>query len=117
MGGIFGVVSKENCTSDLYFGVDYHSHLGTKRGGMAVWNGKSIVNAIHNIENVQFRVKFENDLESLAGTMGIGCISDLEPQPITLRSGLGHYAITTVGRVNNIEQIAKDIRKGMHTFS
>ena len=112
MGGIFGVVSKENCTKDLYFGIDYHSHLGTKRGGMAVWNGKSIVHAIHNIENVQFRSKFENDLDALSGTMGIGCISDVEPQPITVRSHLGNYAITTVGRVNNIDVLVKNLLAG-----
>lgn len=105
MGGLFGVVSKGNCIKDLYFGTDYHSHLGTSRGGMAVWNGKGFVREIHNIENVQFRAKFEDDLSSMEGQMGIGCISDAEAQPLTVYSHLGHYAITTVGRINNIQTL------------
>ncbi|MHB1485903.1 MAG: amidophosphoribosyltransferase, partial [Saccharofermentanales bacterium] len=105
MGGLFGVVSKENCIKDLFFGTDYHSHLGTSRGGMAVWNGKGFVKEIHNIENIQFRAKFEDDLSGMEGNMGIGCISDTEAQPLTVYSHLGHYAITTVGRINNIQDI------------
>ncbi|TYQ12897.1 UNVERIFIED_CONTAM: amidophosphoribosyltransferase [Acetivibrio alkalicellulosi] len=106
MGGLFGVVSKNDCTMDLFFGTDYHSHLGTSRGGMAVWTGAGFNRSIHNIENTQFRTKFENDLSSMSGNMGIGCISDMEAQPLTIYSHLGHYAITTVGRINNIKELA-----------
>lgn len=109
MGGIFGVISKESCVTDLYFGTDYHSHLGTVRGGMAVWQGSSFNKAIHNIESVQFRAKFEENLPNLEGNMGIGCISDTEPQPLTVYSHLGHYAITTVARINNIDEIVKEM--------
>lgn len=105
MGGLFGVVSKSSCVTDLYFGTDYHSHLGTSRGGMAVWTGNGFSRSIHNIENVQFRSKFEVDLSAMSGNMGIGCISDNEPQPLTVRSHLGHYAITTVGRINNLADL------------
>ncbi|MCR4400382.1 MAG: amidophosphoribosyltransferase, partial [Syntrophomonadaceae bacterium] len=111
MGGLFGVVSREDCVMDLYFGTDYHSHLGTSRGGMAVWNGTSFNSAIHNIENTPFRAKFEPDLPRLKGTMGVGCISDTEPQPLTVRSNLGTYAITTVGRINNLDAIAEQAFK------
>ena len=106
MGGLFGVVSKNSCVTDLYFGTDYHSHLGTCRGGMAVWTGNSFIRSIHNIENIQFRAKFEADLATMEGNMGIGCISDTEPQPLTVYSHLGHYAITTVGRINNVVELA-----------
>ena len=107
MGGLFGVVSKEDCVMDLYFGTDYHSHLGTSRGGMAVWTGNGFSRYIHNIENTQFRAKFENDLADMSGNMGIGCISDTEAQPLTVCSHLGHYAITTVGRINNMQELVK----------
>ncbi|MDD4327585.1 MAG: amidophosphoribosyltransferase [Eubacteriales bacterium] len=119
MGGIFGVVSRSNCVTDLYFGTDYHSHLGTVRGGMAVWQGKEkgFSKKIHNIESVQFRAKFEDDLSGLDGNLGIGCISDTEPQPLTVYSHLGHYAITTVGRINNIEElVAKSIKANKAHF-
>ncbi len=105
MGGLFGVVSNHSCVTDLYFGTDYHSHLGTSRGGLAVWTGNGFSRSIHNIENVQFRSKFEVDLTAMKGNMGIGCISDNEPQPLTVRSHLGHYAITTVGRINNLAEL------------
>ena len=105
MGGIFGVVSKQDCVMDVYFGTDYHSHLGTSRGGMAIWTGKSFNRSIHNIENTQFRTKFEAELPKSKGNMGIGCISDTEPQPLIVRSHLGNYAITTVGKINNIDEI------------
>ncbi|MDH7498634.1 MAG: amidophosphoribosyltransferase, partial [Syntrophomonadaceae bacterium] len=88
-----------------------HSHLGNSRGGMAVWNGTSFNSAIHNIENTPFRAKFEPDLPRLKGTMGVGCISDTEPQPLTVRSNLGTYAITTVGRINNLDAIAEQAFK------
>jgi amidophosphoribosyltransferase len=105
MGGLFGVVSKEDCVMDVYFGSDYHSHLGTRRGGMAIWDGLSFNRAIHNIENVQFRAKFESELFSLKGNMGIGCISDTEPQPLLVRSHLGLYAVSTVGKANNKDEL------------
>ncbi len=102
MGGIFGVVSKKDCVMDLFFGTDYHSHLGTRRGGMAVYSKETgISRAIHNIENSPFRTKFERDVTEMSGNMGIGCISDMDPQPLIVRSHLGTYAITTVGRINN----------------
>ncbi len=105
MGGIFGVASRSDCVSDLFFGTDYHCHLGTKRGGMAVWNEHGFVRSIHNIENSPFRTKFEHDVEEMSGTMGIGCISDTEPQPLIIRSHLGSFAITTVGRINNADEL------------
>jgi len=97
MGGLFGVVSKGDCVSDLFFGTDYHSHLGTKRGGLAVKNSEGIIRFIHNIENAQFRSKFEEDIVKLSGNRGIGSISDFEDQPVLIRSHLGSYAIVTVG--------------------
>ena len=101
MGGFYGVVSKEDCVSDLFFGTDYHSHLGTKRGGLAVLNGDGFKRFIHNIENSQFRSKFEDDISKLCGPMGIGVISDFEDQPLIIGSHLGVYAIVTVGKVTN----------------
>lgn len=109
MGGLFGVVSNEDCVMDVYFGTDYHSHLGTSRGGMAMWNGSHFGRSIHNIENTQFRAKFESEIKKIKGNMGIGCISDTDPQPLTVRSHLGHYAISTVGRINNLEAIAERV--------
>lgn len=108
MGGLFGVVSKKDCVMDLFFGTDYHSHLGTRRGGLAVYNSIDGFNrSIHNIENSPFRTKFENDVNEMQGNMGIGCISDTEPQPLIIRSHLGNYAITTVGRINNMDKLIK----------
>ena len=108
MGGIFGVVSKTSCVLDLFFGTDYHSHLGTKRGGMAVFGESGFNRAIHNIENSPFRTKFERDVDELEGNIGIGCISDTEPQPLLVNSKLGSFAITTVGRINNLDEIVAD---------
>ena len=108
MGGFFGVASKTDCVFDLFFGTDYHSHLGTKRGGMAVYGEDGFQRAIHNIENSPFRTKFERDVDEMKGHMGIGCISDTEPQPLIVRSHLGNYAITTVGRINNLEELVKE---------
>ena len=106
MGGVFGVAAGDNCITDLFFGVDYHSHLGTRRGGLAVYNEKAgFERAIHNIENSPFRTKFERDVDEMAGPLGIGCISDTDPQPLIVRSHLGTYAITTVGRINNLEDL------------
>ncbi len=108
MGGIFGVVSKQDCVEDLFYGTDYHSHLGTRRGGMTVLNAGGFERAIHNIENTPFRSKFENDVQEMSGRMGIGCISDTEPQPLIIRSHLGDYAMTTVGRINNTQQLVDE---------
>ena len=109
MGGIFGVASRSDCVFDLFFGTDYHSHLGTKRGGMAVFDmEKGFQRAIHNIENSPFRTKFERDVDEMKGNLGIGCISDNEPQPLMVRSHLGNFAITTVGRINNVDELVKN---------
>ena len=107
MGGLFGVASKADCVMELFFGIDYHSHLGTRRGGMAVYGEDGFQRAIHNIENSPFRTKFEKDVSEMKGLTGIGCISDSEPQPIMVRSHLGSYAITTVGRINNMDELVE----------
>lgn len=113
MGGFFGVVSDKNCITDLFFGVDYHSHLGTRHGGLAMYHDGRFTNAIHEIENSPFRTKFEKDADELMGNMGIGCISDNEPQPLLVQSHLGSYAITTVGLITNKEElVAKTFAKG-----
>jgi len=114
LSGFFGVVSKQDCVMDVYFGTDYHSHLGTSRAGMAVWSGSGFNMSIHNIENTQFRSKFESELPRIKGNMGIGCISDTEPQPLTVRSHLGQYAITTIGKINNLNEIAKQAFKSQN---
>lgn len=116
MGGIFGVASKNDCSLDLFFGVDYHSHLGTRRGGIAVVNAEGkIQRVIHNIQNSPFRTKFENDMEDLKGNIGIGCISDFEPQPLTVQSHLGSFAVTTVGIATNRDELVEEILKDGHT--
>ena len=107
MGFFFGVASKGDCVFDLFFGVDYHSHLGTRRGGMAVLGENGYNRSIHNIENSPFRTKFENDIHNMKGNLGIGCISDFEPQPLLVKSHHGTYAITTVGKINNLHEIEK----------
>lgn len=109
MGGFFGVASKNDCVFDLFFGTDYHSHLGTRRGGMAVYGRDGFDRAIHNIENAPFRTKFEKEVNDMKGNLGIGCISDYEPQPLIVRSHHGTYAITTVGKINNVDDIVKKI--------
>lgn len=115
MGGFFGVASKTNCTLELFYGVDYHSHLGTRRGGMATHGKNGFHRAIHNIENSPFRTKFERDVEELTGNLGIGCISDYEPQPLLIQSHLGSFAITTVGKINNVEELLKYVYENGHT--
>lgn len=106
MGGFFGAVSKQDCVLDIFFGVDYHSHLGTRRGGMIVYDKEvGFQRQIHNIENTPFRTKFEKDLQDFQGCSGIGCISDTDPQPLLVRSHLGLYALTTVGIINNAEEL------------
>lgn len=109
MGGFFGVVAKEDCMFDLFFGTDYHSHLGTRRGGLAVYGEKGFDRSIHNIENAPFRTKFDKDVQEMEGYMGIGCISDYEPQPLIVRSHHGTYAITTVSKINNTDDIVNTI--------
>ncbi len=111
MGGFFGVASKQDCVLELFYGVDYHSHLGTRRGGMAVYGKDGFNRAIHNIENSPFRTKFERDVEELKGNLGIGCISDYEPQPLLLQSHLGSFAITTIGKINNQDEILEKAYK------
>ncbi|NLF99171.1 MAG: amidophosphoribosyltransferase [Lentisphaerae bacterium] len=109
MGGFFGVVAKEDCVTDLFFGTDYHSHLGTMRGGMAVLSDKGFQRAIHDISNSQFRTKFENDFRRFEGKAGIGVISDNEDQPLIISSHLGVYAISTVGVITNIPPLVKEL--------
>ena len=110
MGGLFGAVSKRDCVLDIFFGVDYHSHLGTRRGGMAIYDAEEgrFQRQIHNIENSPFRTKFEKDLSDFHGCSGIGCISDTDPQPLLVRSHLGLYAITTVGIINNTDALIQE---------
>ena len=109
MGGFFGVVSKRTCISDLFYGTDYHSHLGTKLGGLVFFDkDKGYQRQIHSIENTPFRSKFEKDLEDMNGTVGIGCISDTDPQPLLVRSHLGLFAISTIGIINNAEELINE---------
>ena len=118
MGGFFGVTSKRECVLDLFFGVDYHSHLGTRRAGMAVYDEeKGFYRQIHSIENTPFRTKFEKDLPEFKGCSGIGCISDSDPQPLLVRSHLGLYAIAMVGMINNADELIEDFFcDGGHQF-
>lgn len=109
MGGFFGVASKDDCLFDLFFGTDYHSHLGTRRAGMAVYGEDGFDRAIHNIENAPFRTKFDKDMRQMKGYYGIGCISDYEPQPLIVRSHHGTYVITTVSKINNAQEIVDRI--------
>ena len=109
MGGFFGVAAIENCIFDLFFGTDYHSHLGTRRAGMAVYGENGFCKSIHNIEGTPFRTKFDHELDQLDGYMGIGCISDFEAQPILVRSHHGTYAITTVSKINNANELVEEI--------
>ncbi len=108
MGGFFGAISRRDCVLDVFFGTDYHSHLGTRRGGMAIYDpAAGFQRQIHNIENTPFRTKFESDLKEFHGCSGIGCISDTDPQPLLVRSHLGLYAITTVGIINNADALVE----------
>ena len=113
MGGFFGAVSRKNCKYDVFFGTDYHSHLGTKRGGLAFYDAeKGFQRQIHNIENTPFRTKFEGDLLKLDGTIGLGCISDTDPQPLLVRSHLGIFSISIVGLISNTDKIVADTFSG-----
>ena len=109
MSGFFGVASKEDCVFDLYFGIDYHSHLGTRRGGMVVYGEGGFDRSIHNIENAPFRTKFDKDMQKMKGYFGIGCISDYEPQPLIVRSHHGTYAITTICKINNVDELVEKL--------
>ena len=111
MGGFFSVASKDDCLFDLFFGTDYHSHLGTRRGGMVVYGENGFDRAIHNIENAPFRTKFDKDMQKMKGNYGIGCISDYEPQPLIVRSHHGTFAITTVGKINNAKELTEEVFK------
>lgn len=115
MGGFFGVASKEDCVLELFYGVDYHSHLGTRRGGMATYGHEGFNRAIHNIENSPFRTKFDGDVSEMKGYLGIGCISDFEPQPLLIQSSLGSFAITTVGKVNNYQELLNQLYTRKHS--
>ena len=109
MGGFCGVTATEDCTTDLFFGTDYHSHLGTHRGGMAVLGADGFRRSIHNIQNAPFRSKFENDFAKFSGRVGVGVISDTDPQPLVMCSHLGMFAIVTVGLIENIEEIKQEL--------
>lgn len=115
MGGFFGVASKEACNLDLFYGTDYHSHLGTRRGGMATYGSDGWKRAIHNIENSPFRTKFEKDVDTMNGNIGIGCISDYDPQPLLIQSHMGCFGITTVGKINNADQLIRNLYENGHT--
>ncbi|MBQ8972301.1 MAG: amidophosphoribosyltransferase, partial [Clostridia bacterium] len=106
MGGFFGAVTRLDAIPDVFFGTDYHSHLGTRRAGMAAWDAEiGLQREIHSIENSPFRTKFENIFDKMHGSSAIGCISDFDPQPLLIRSSLGTYAICTIGVINNAEQL------------
>lgn len=110
MGGFFGAATENNCITDVFFGTDYHSHLGTRRGGMTAYSeAKGFQRSIHSIENSPFRTKFEKDIESMEGNMCIGCISDTDPQPILVRSKLGVYAVCTIGVINNARELEEEL--------
>ncbi len=115
MGGFFGVASKEDCVFDLFFGIDYHSHLGTRRGGMVVYGKGGYDRSIHNIENAPFRTKFDKDMQEMSGRLGIGCISDYEPQPLLIRSHHGTFAITSVCKINNMDELSKMLFENEHS--
>lgn len=116
MGGFFGTVSKQSCVTDLYYGTDYNSHLGTKRGGMATYHEESgFIRSIHNLESSYFRTKFEPDLQKFKGNSGIGIISDTDPQPIIINSHLGKFAIVTVAKIHNLKELEDELLKeGIH---
>ena len=116
MGGLFGTISKNDCVSDLFYGTDYHSHLGTRRGGLAVHGSNGFSRSIHNIENNYFRSKFEADLPKFSGNSGIGIISDNDPQPLLIGSHLGTFAIVTVAKINNTEELEQRALKKKRHF-
>ncbi|GAH78074.1 unnamed protein product, partial [marine sediment metagenome] len=117
MGGLFGVFSDSDCLEDLFYGTDYHSHLGTRRGGLAVKNSGGFQRFIKDITTTQFRSKFEKDIKKMHGNKGIGVISDYDDQPLIISSHLGVFAISTVGKINNLEYLAKEALKNGTHFS
>lgn len=117
MGGIFGTIGKSSCIKDLFYGTDYNSHLGTKRGGLATYSDKGFVRSIHNLESTYFRTKFEPDLEKFVGNSGIGVISDTDSQPIIVNSHLGRFALVTVAKVANMKEIEAGLLRRMHHFA
>lgn len=118
MSGFFGCVSKNECVADVFYGTDYHSHLGTKRAGMAFYNGDLFIRSIHSLENSYFRTKFEDELGKFVGShMGVGVISDMESQPITLTSHLGRFAVVTIGRIDNIDEITQELLDNRVNFA
>ncbi len=118
MSGFFGCVSRNECVNDVFYGTDYHSHLGTKRAGMAFYTGEKFVRAIHSLESGYFRNKFEDELVKFQDAhMGFGVISDSESQPITITSALGRYSVVTVGRIDNIEELTKELLDQRHHFA
>lgn len=116
MGGFFGVAKRTECINELFYGVDYNSHMGTKRAGIATCNNGVFTRSIHNIENSYFRSKFEGDLKDFTGNVGIGVISDTDAQPIIVNCHLGKFAIVTVGRINNISELEKELLAKGHHF-
>ena len=116
MGGFFGVSKRSDCVSELFYGVDYNSHMGTKRAGMATVDNGVFSRSIHNIENSYFRTKFEGDLHEFSGRQGIGVISDTDAQPIIVNCHLGKFAIVTVGRINNIRELEHELLEKGHHF-
>lgn len=115
MGGVFGIVSNKDCVSDLFYGTDYHSHLGTRRGGLAVKNSEGYQRYIKDITTAQFRSKFESEIENMHGNKGIGVISDYDDQPLLINSHLGVFGIVTVGKINNLDTLAEEaLEKGGH---
>ena len=118
MGGFFGVVSETSCVADVFYGTDYNSHMGTRRGGMATYKAeeKAMVRSIHNLESAYFRSKFESELDKFAGsTSGIGVISDTDAQPLVISSHLGRFAITTVAKIANLDELAQELlSQNMH---
>ena len=117
MGGFFGTVAKASCVADLFYGTDYNSHLGTKRGGMATYDQEEATfkRSIHNLESTYFRTKFEDELDKFKGNSGIGIISDTDPQPLILNSHLGRFAIVTVAKIVNLEELeAELLEQNMH---
>ena len=117
MGGFFGVASEEDCVADLFFGTDYHCHLGTVRGGLAVAEGGAFTRLIKDITTSQFRSKFEDDVPKIRGACGIGVISDFDDQPLIISSHLGRYALVTVGRIDNLDQLSSEVFKSRDSSS
>jgi amidophosphoribosyltransferase len=115
MGGFFGCASQQNCNKELFYGTDYLSHLGTKRGGIATVDNNEFHRTIHNLENAYFRSKFESDIDKLTGNMGIGVISDTDSQPILIHSHLGKFAVVTVGKIANLDELTQEaFSKNIH---